>query len=438
MRNGTNPTLVDNRDYDYHQTFGTIAPPSFPDTFSTDNTFPFPNQEAEDTFYTPIVPPLPEGCTDYAQSQLSTDLDGILKNPLDIEAITHANANGGADIRVSLQAAIQLGWISAFFNVRPQQLDFFDTIRLAMLSGLPEKRSVTVGVPWFPIYEQVAADGILQAPASFSTVGVPWHNHKICAWKLINGQTYLISKSWQGSSYGDHGYCYWSRSLLNAVMTIPGTVAFTGTLMGSPTPVTISVSTWQYIMSIMRYILSTIGFSYGGTAIPNNWWTNFWRAFDAFWETQKDDTLPTVPSTPPNLPPEPSNPPEPAPALQSLLLTFCSGIAFREGANPANNNPGNCKYSYGGYLPIYGNVTRNPHGFAVFPTKAQGDLYLQNLVRQIIRTHKELTFITFFAGDGDWFGYAPSSDGNDPVSYGGQVAERCGYPIDTVLSTIIV
>ena len=46
-----------------------------------------------------------------------------------------------------------------------------------------------------------------------------------------------------------------------------------------------------------------------------------------------------------------------------------------EGAVPANNNPGNYKFFYGGYMPIYGNVKRSVGGFAMFPTLAQGKMY---------------------------------------------------------------
>ena len=144
---------------------------------------------------------------------------------------------------------------------------------------------------------------------------------------------------------------------------------------------------------------------------------------------------PPEPVIAPSMPLPATQPAKPTP---TLLDTFCAAIAFREGANPANNNEGNCKFSYGGYLPIYGLVKRSAGGFAMFPTKAQGDLYLHNLIKSIIHNHPNLTFLTFFAGDkAGWSGYAPKSDGNDPVSYAGQVAGKCGLGVDNLVDIII-
>lgn len=124
---------------------------------------------------------------------------------------------------------------------------------------------------------------------------------------------------------------------------------------------------------------------------------------------------------------------------QIRLKTFCDGIAQMEGANPANNNEGNCRCSPVGYAPMYGNVKCNPNNFAVFPTKALGRLYLENLVHFRVLRHPDWTFITFFQGvlqpngtyDG---GYAPSSDKNDPIHYAKWMADYCGSTPTTKVS----
>lgn len=145
-----------------------------------------------------------------------------------------------------------------------------------------------------------------------------------------------------------------------------------------------------------------------------------------------DKYAPPVVSLPPVTPIEPN------PAPQSLLEAFCTEIKSHEGANPLNNNPGNCKFYHGGYLAIYGNVTCNPHGFAVFPTYTQGWLYLENLVTNIVKTHTGLTFLTFFAGNGSsWAGYAPASDGNNPPHYAQLVATACGQQVDNLVDVIL-
>lgn len=137
---------------------------------------------------------------------------------------------------------------------------------------------------------------------------------------------------------------------------------------------------------------------------------------------------------PPTVSPMPTPTPKPT---GSLLETFCSTIKLREGANPANNNPGNAKYYYGGYLPIYGKVTRSGGGFAVFPTYSQGWLYLENLVKEIIHNHPALTFYQFFAGVGAFPGFSPADDDNDPQSYSLQVAKACGYPNTALVNVIL-
>jgi len=180
--------------------------------------------------------------------------------PQTLEAATHANALGGFDIRNSLKAAMKLGWFTAFFNVRPVQLDFFDTIRLAMLSGAPEKRSVSIGTPWFPDFENPNVDGALPIPDSLKLSGVPWHNWAIIGWKMVGDQPYLVGKSWQGQSYGLNGYHYVSRAWINTIMGISGTCAFTASNMKPENPQTISVSTLQFILSWLRNLA---GYAYG-------------------------------------------------------------------------------------------------------------------------------------------------------------------------------
>ena len=147
---------------------------------------------------------------------------------------------------------------------------------------------------------------------------------------------------------------------------------------------------------------------------------------------QTDVVLPSMPQTPPT----PSTTPNPAP--QSLFNDFCGYIMKREDAVPANNNPFNCKYYYGGYLPIYGDVKCSVGGFAMFPTLALGILYGQNTVKEIIRNHPTLTFYTFFAGiPGQFDGFSPANDGNDPLSYGTDAANACGLPVNSPIAQIL-
>jgi hypothetical protein len=144
--------------------------------------------------------------------------------------------------------------------------------------------------------------------------------------------------------------------------------------------------------------------------------------------------------TPQNAPilPEPSNPPpmpkkpvyEPPSAPQTMLERFCHAIAQYEGANPANNNPGNCRCSPVGYLPKYGHVTCNPHNFAVFPTYELGWEYLTQLVYHRALAHPKWTILDFFSN------YAPTSDGNAPAPYADFVAKACGVDVHKRLADL--
>jgi hypothetical protein len=262
QRNGTRPSRVDHRDYDFHRSFGSIAPPLFPENYDTDAGLWVPDQNApEPTFGNPA---LPYGCTDYTQADLAADLAGKLFNPGTLEALTHANAQGGYSIRNSLQAARSLGWINAFFNVIAHApLDYFDTFRLAMFYGAPEKRSLTVGTPWFPSWEHAAVNRIAIVPMPTDEElalvrkyqnAYPWHNHKISGWESRSGVV-LKDKSWQGTGIGEEGWLYFPREVINTVMAIPGTVAFTSTQVTPNNIKTIPVSVRQWIMSFVRTFL---------------------------------------------------------------------------------------------------------------------------------------------------------------------------------------
>lgn len=146
---------------------------------------------------------------------------------------------------------------------------------------------------------------------------------------------------------------------------------------------------------------------------------------------------PVKPEETDNVPPEHITSPveaNTAPEVPSTatLTNMCLAIKTMEGANPANNNPGNCRYYDGGYMAIYGHVTQTAKGFAVFPSYAQGWLYLQNLVKSMIHTHPNRTLLEFFQV------YAPSSDGNDPIHYSQFVAERMGVNNSFVIGHILV
>jgi hypothetical protein len=237
---------------------------------------------------------MPFGCTNYTHSEQATILHGVrlgILNPIELENLTHANARGGYGIRESLLACTQpsdvhperLGWIGGFYNIRASGiLDFFDAFRLAQVSGLPEQRTISWGVPWFASWEATIRGQImrreqngtytlisgqekhvvmpmpleaeLQAvrrdPGAFG-----WHDSLLDGWTQKNGPLTYRDKSWQGAEIGDGGYIYFPREVINVVMAIPGTVAYTATLLKPETIQTVDVTAVQWIVSLIRNLL---------------------------------------------------------------------------------------------------------------------------------------------------------------------------------------
>lgn len=269
MKKGTFPTSIDHRDRDYHKSFRTFGTTQFPTEFFTDAGIDMPAQALVNNNFDPPVPPLPEGCTDYAQSELATDLvEGrTVRNPALLEAVTHANELGGYDIRKSLVAAKGLGWFSGFYNIKSAGfIDYFDSFRLAQIGGLPERRSITWGTPWFPSWEaacnpSVNPSGIMPMPTDAELAvawkqpdALPWHNSKLDGWTSLSGVLVYRDKSWQGTTVGKNGFVYFPREVINRVMSIQGTVAFTATNQTPQSIFRIDTTAVQWITSLIRQL----------------------------------------------------------------------------------------------------------------------------------------------------------------------------------------
>lgn len=258
IRSGLKKTRYSHRDYDFFKTkkldthkLGALVP-TFPDNYCTDVGLWMPDQNADG---------MPYGCTDYAQTDLIVDEDKKLYNPQDIEAITHANKNGGSDLRTSLKAVVKLHPDHpAFFAVVPDidkggYLDWFDAVRCAMVLGKMENRAVSIGTPWFPEF-MAPLEGIIRASLNWIPSLASWHNWNCKGWKTINGVTYLIAKPWIGKNYGDNGYSYFNRADFNRLMSIPGTAAFTlDKLMPGEQPQTVDSTIKQWLVSLFWQIL---------------------------------------------------------------------------------------------------------------------------------------------------------------------------------------
>lgn len=262
MKYGSKPTKPDYRDYDLHRTFGVAIVPKFPDSYDVDANVWMPSQNEPQSVLGGI-PAMPFGCTSYTQADLDNDLSGSLKsNPVLLENITHANAQGGTDVRSAFKAAQKLGWLGNYFSIRSSAgLDHFDAIRYAMLQGGFEKRSVSWGTPWFPSWEAQALGKVKIMPMpteqefknAYTSIG--WHNSKFSGWVTIDGKPYLKNKSWQGTEVGENGWLYFSREVVNATMILNGTCAFTASNYDGDIK-RVDMSIVQMILSYLRNLIS--------------------------------------------------------------------------------------------------------------------------------------------------------------------------------------
>lgn len=388
LKSGTGPTRDSHLDRDLHLSFGNIAPLSFPAEFLTDSTNDFPDQNADGQ---------PFGCTNYTQAALATNLvNGIVTfKPADLEAVTHANQKGGLDIRLSLSAAKDLGWIQGYYLITQiPGLDMFDTFRTAQTACLPERRSISWGTPWFPSWEKAALAGTYIMPmptdaelevARKDPRALPWHNSEDAGWTDENGVPVYRNKCWQGTHVGRNGYIGFTREVINTVMALWGTVAFTGTNQIPDNIVTVQLNTLQYLFSVLRNLLTQL-------------------------------------TTPKPMP------------TKSMLDTFCTALMNFEGKpgdlNYLNNNPGNVRCSPVGYLAKYGNV-KCVNRFAKFPTFELGWEYLLATVHHRAVLHPDWTILDFFQ---QW---APPSDNNPTHIYAQTVADKCGVPVTTTLKELL-
>lgn len=236
MKNGTRPTRKDHRDYSLQRTFGSPLKSQIPAEFNFDAGLTNPNQDADG---------FPLGCTAYTSSELAQDTDKKKYLPKYTYGKTCEIEGIGSDspqyekmacgIPDSLKSTIVYG-LDDGFGADPLRNrrgayyevlngatgDHFDAVVSAMWD---QQRSVCVGTQWQ--YEWFnTSQGIitsLYVPRSES----PWHCFKICGVKVIQGVSYLIAKPWIGVQFGDRGFCYFPREVVNKMLSINGSCAYT-------------------------------------------------------------------------------------------------------------------------------------------------------------------------------------------------------------------
>lgn len=299
IKNGARPTRRSHLDRDLHKSFGNaLGDVTFPTEFFVTKDPNRPDQNADGES---------EGCTNYTQWRLASNLGKTGITPAQLEAVTHANALGGSDIRTSILACLpassahpeRLGWFTNFYNIQAKGIiDWFDAFRLAQVSGLPEQRSLSWGTPWFPSWEN-AINGVLmtrQPDGTYTLLANPagkqvvmpmptddelaslkkesglfglfrrlgfgssmsWHNSELDGWTLAHGPLTYRDESWQGPNIGEGGFVFFPREVINTVMTISGTVAYTGTNQIPQNPQTVDMTAVGWIVSLILSLLAKL------------------------------------------------------------------------------------------------------------------------------------------------------------------------------------
>lgn len=168
---------------------------------------------------------------------------------------------------------------------------------------------------------------------------------------------------------------------------------------------------------------------------------NWWQRFDIWLEDFLLNFIPDPETDPKTLPMNQTDPIQPPIVIvpptenRATLDNLCLSIRDYEGApgdrNYRNNNPGNCRYSSIGYLPIYGHVGKDAKNFAIFNDMATGMLYLHNLIKEKVAKSTNHSIYHFMQS------YAPVTDGNDPLKYAQFIATRLGVDINYSMNLIV-
>lgn len=238
------PLPLDERDFQHSAVFGaTLATP--PGDFDVLNGSKVKNQFNLDF------------CAGFSVAEINEDMQGATFCPLyqfaKIKQIQGNYTSWGADLRSACQSATKFGslpiekspfiydpssektrtrdflanWSNwsqssdilagefkngSYFAVDGPG-DYFDNIRNTLWQNREEHRGVIIGVMWRG--EWTYAPGGVVPEANYVTPSGSGHAIKVCGQKTINGKVYLrIQNSW-GEEYGDKGYYYFPRSVIN-------------------------------------------------------------------------------------------------------------------------------------------------------------------------------------------------------------------------------
>ncbi len=238
-------------------------------------------------------------------------------------------------------------------------------------------------VKWYEGFNLVPPTGILASPTP--TSGYSIHDVAVYGTIAINGVEYLILKAWKGADFGDHGYCYMRREILNSVM----------------------LSAWAFNPDASRWA-NLVGILL----------TRFPALYPYTFQLLQANQPPmlTVHTFP------------------AMVEKWATAIGHAEGARPYLRNPGNLKLStltasWGG---TKGFAASDGGYLCQFATDAAGHAALCNFLMlgcedELRAFHQARTLQAFSTVYG----------GNPPQGYIDRIASELGVPVDTQISSFL-
>lgn len=255
----------DHRTYDFHRTFGTIAPEILPPEFNFNKLGLFPDQRADG---------FPNACTAYAQLGVASNEDSVNYDDYEFtyrKTLEMMDAEFGApcDMLTSFKACSVWGVKNKsetpeqalthrrgpYFIVRKTN-DYFDGLISAMWK---KQGGISLGTPWLPWFANTGSDGVIPPMFIDSKMAfIEGHDWIAYGVKMVNGEPKIICVSHQGRVYGNGGECYFSRNQINALLSVSGSGAF-GQKHALPEDIkTVKMSILETILSYIRMLLEKL------------------------------------------------------------------------------------------------------------------------------------------------------------------------------------
>lgn len=260
IKNGVRPIAYrDHRTYDFHKTFGSTTLDY--SEFSLDSGLTMRDQNADG---------YPQGCTGYTQTDCATDQDKLVYEPKYTYEKTlmmdGQEPNTPASVMTSLKSTTvygvqETGKVGEEFTHR--RAPYFIIKKLGnhfdgIVSAMRLKHvSVSCASPWPQDIERAGSDGVVTIydyPMTFDS----GHNYKVCGIKKVGTEPRLIVKSWQGNDFGDKGFCYFSRTQINKLLSYPGSGAFANVHADGTTIQAVTMTIMETIISYLRMIIAKL------------------------------------------------------------------------------------------------------------------------------------------------------------------------------------